>query len=186
MRVKAFACFFTCLTSVLTWIILQHHLTVPLPVWEVHCERIREEAISLDAIGLFFECLPDDPLLCKDQQTLEQNRRRLAFYERFGARPLANTLYETPVKPEDDCPPYLVFDGLGRRETVPAAEARAIVRAILERKYGDYSGAEYNKMVINSTSGDPIVIRPPRYLSGKVTPGGPGRLAGEKEMAGGQ
>ncbi|MEZ4997742.1 MAG: hypothetical protein R2758_09870 [Bacteroidales bacterium] len=110
-----------------------------------------------------------------------QNRRRLAFYERFGARPVANTLYETPVKPEDDCPPYLVFDGLGRRETVPAAEARAIVRAILERKYGDYSGAEYNKMVINSITDDPIIIRPPRYTRRKVTTGGPGRPAGEKE-----
>ena len=145
-------------------------------------ERIREEAISLDAIGLFFECLPDDPLLCKDQQTLEQNRRRLAFYERFGARPVANTLYETPVKPEDDCPPYLVFDGLGRRETVPAAEARAIVRAILERKYGDYSGAEYNKMVINSITDDPIVIRPPRYTRRKVTQEDPAVLPEKKKI----
>lgn len=145
-------------------------------------ERIREEAISLDAIGLFFECLPDDPLLCKDQQTLEQNRRRLAFYERFGARPVANTLYETPVKPEDDCPPYLVFDGLGRRETVPAAEARAIVRAILERKYGDYSGAEYNKMVINSITDDPIIIRPPRYTRRKVTQEDPAVLPEKKKI----
>lgn len=145
-------------------------------------ERIREEAISLDAIGLFFECLPDDPLLCKDQQTLEQNRRRLAFYERFGARPVANTLYETPVKPEDDCPPYLVFDGLGRRDTVPAAEARAIVRAILERKYGDYSGAEYNKMVINSITDDPIIIRPPRYTRRKVTQEDPAVLPEKKKI----
>lgn len=145
-------------------------------------ERIREEAISLDAIGLFFECLPDDPLLCKDQQTLEQNRRRLAFYERFGARPVSNTLYETPVKPEDDCPPYLVFDGLGRRETVPAAEARAIVRAILERKYGDYSGVEYNKMVINSITDDPIIIRPPRYTRRKVTQEDPAVLPEKKKI----
>ena len=133
-------------------------------------ERIREEAISLDAVGLFFECLPDDPSLCKDPKTLEQNRRRLAFYERFGARPVANTLYETPVKPEDDCPPYLVFDGLGQRQTVSASEARAIVRAILERKYGDYSGPEYNNMVINSITDDPVVIRPPRYTRKKILP----------------
>jgi len=79
-------------------------------------ERIREEAISLNAIGLFFECLPDDPALCSDPPTLEQNRKRLAFYERFGARPIDNTLYATPVKPDDDCPPYLVFDDLGSGE----------------------------------------------------------------------
>jgi hypothetical protein len=28
-------------------------------------QRVREEALSLDAVGLFFECLPDDPNLCR-------------------------------------------------------------------------------------------------------------------------
>lgn len=133
-------------------------------------ERIREEAISLDAIGIFFECLPDNPALCRDPLTLVQNRKRLAFYERFGARPVTGTLYETPVKPEDDCPPYLVFDGLGLRQTVSRDELRGIVRAILERKYGDYADEEYNKMVINSITDDPVAIRPPQYTRRKLLP----------------
>ncbi|MBK7733473.1 MAG: histone deacetylase family protein [Bacteroidales bacterium] len=133
-------------------------------------ERIREEAVSLDAIGIFFECLPDDPALCRDPLTLVQNRKRLAFYERFGARPVTGTLYETPVKPEDDCPPYLVFDGLGLRQTVSRDELRGIVRAILERKYGDYADEEYNKMVINSITDDPVAIRPPQYTRRKLLP----------------
>lgn len=133
-------------------------------------ERIREEAVSLDAIGIFFECLPDDPALCRDPMTLVQNRKRLAFYERFGARPVTGTLYETPVKPEDDCPPYLVFDGLGLRQTVSSDELRGVVRAILERKYGDYADEEYNKMVINSITDDPVVIRPPQYTRRKFLP----------------
>jgi GNAT superfamily N-acetyltransferase len=29
-------------------------------------ERVREEARMLKSSGLFFECLPDDPRLCKD------------------------------------------------------------------------------------------------------------------------
>ena len=126
-------------------------------------DRLREEAGSLDAIGLFFECLPDDPELCSDPEILQQNRKRLAFYERFGARPIDNTLYATPVKPGDDCPPYLVFDGLWRNEPLSRKSAREIVKAILERKYGDYSGTVYNNMVINSITDDPVVIRPPRY-----------------------
>lgn len=145
-------------------------------------ERTREEAISLDAIGLFFECLPDDPALCSDHQTLEQNRKRLAFYERFGARPIVNTLYETPVKPEDDCPPYLVYDGLGQRVSISRDELRGIVRAILERKYSDYSGAEYNNMVINSIIDDPVIIRPPRYTRRKITPEGPAVLPEKKKI----
>ena len=145
-------------------------------------DRAREEAVSLDAIGLFFECLPDDPALCRDPQILEQNRKRLAFYERFGARPIANTLYATPVKPEDDCPPYLVYDGLGLRETVTAREARGVVRAVLERKYGDYSGADYNKMVIDSIKDDPVVIRAPRYTRRKAMPEGPSDLPEKKKI----
>lgn len=145
-------------------------------------ERVREEAVSVDAIGLFFECLPDDPALCKDPSTLEQNRKRLAFYERFGARPVTNTRYEAPVRPEDDCPPYLVFDGLGHRETVSATEASAIVSAILERKYGDYAGADYNNMVVNSIADDPVKIRSPRYTRKKVITEGPAALPEKKKI----
>lgn len=101
-------------------------------------ERLREEAEALGAIGIFFECLPDDPALYKDQKYLLQNKTRLAFYERYGARPLANTLYETPVNPDEEGAPYLVFDGLGLNTTIPKDRARQIVRAILERNYGDY------------------------------------------------
>ena len=58
------------------------------------------------------ECLPDDEALCRDKSDIEQNKSRLAFYERYGARPITGTKYETRVNPEDDCPPYLVFDNL--------------------------------------------------------------------------
>ena len=59
-------------------------------------ERVRDEAESLGSSGLFFESLPDDAALCRDKRFLEQNRRRLRFYEQYGARPIAGTLYETP------------------------------------------------------------------------------------------
>ncbi len=145
-------------------------------------ERVREEAISLDATGLFFECLPDDPSLCSDPLTLEQNRKRLAFYERFGARPIDNTLYATPVKPYDDCPPYLVFDGLGRNEPLTRKNAREIVKAILERRYGDYSDSRYNEMVINSIADDPVIMRSPRYTRKKVLPDGDAGLPARKKI----
>ncbi len=40
-------------------------------------EHVREEALSLAVRGIFFECLPDDPALCKDPVILKQNRARL-------------------------------------------------------------------------------------------------------------
>ncbi len=127
-------------------------------------ERLREEAEALGAIGIFFECLPDDPALYKDQKYLPQNITRLAFYERYGARPLANTMYETPVKPDEEGAPYLVFDGLGQSSTIPNNRARQIVRAILERKYGDYCPEAYIEKVVQSIQDDPVTLRPFRYL----------------------
>ena len=61
-------------------------------------DRVREEAKFLDAIGLFFDCLPDDPELCRDPEVLKENIARLRFYERYGARSIINTRYETPLK----------------------------------------------------------------------------------------
>ncbi|OFX88709.1 MAG: histone deacetylase [Bacteroidetes bacterium GWF2_33_16] len=129
--------------------------------------RVREEAELLNANGLFFECLPDDPALCKDGDILLQNQKRLAFYESFGARPIANTLYEMKVNPEDDCPPYLVYDGLNKFDTLPAKTLKGIIKAILERKYGDYCPESYIKMVVNSVKDNPFLLRQPKYVKSR-------------------
>ncbi|MFC1863207.1 acetylpolyamine amidohydrolase [Thermodesulfobacteriota bacterium] len=131
-------------------------------------ERVRDEALSLKSIGLFFECLPDDPKLCKDPEVLRQNAARLRFYERYGARPIANTAYETPLNSEDDCPPYLVFDNLGKIKILFRNKTRKIVRAILERKYGDLCPVEYIDMVVASFRDHPVRIREPRYVKKEV------------------
>jgi acetoin utilization deacetylase AcuC-like enzyme len=130
-------------------------------------QRVREEALSLDAVGLFFECLPDDPNLCKDPRILKQNGERLRFYERFGARPIVNTAYETPVKPASDCPPYLVFDNLGRTRSLDRDLTRRIVRAILETNYGNICPPGYIDMVAESFKDQPVRLREPKYLKGE-------------------
>lgn len=130
--------------------------------------RVRDEAVSLGSVGLFLECLPDDPRLCRDPKICKQNASRLRFYERFGARPIVNTAYETPVKPGGDNPPYLVFDDLGQGKPLNRDAARGIVRAILERKYGDLCTPEYVDMVVESFKDDPVRLREPRY--GSVEP----------------
>ncbi len=126
-------------------------------------ERIREEAIAHGSIGLFFECLPDDPLLSRNETTRQVNADRLRFYEAFGARPIANTAYETPLKPEYDNPPYLVLDPLGQSVLPGRDVVRAIVAAILERKYRKVLPPGYAARVIASFRDDPIRLRPPRY-----------------------
>jgi len=126
-------------------------------------ERVREEALLLRSAGVFFECLPDDPALCADPEARKQNAARLKFYERYGARPIVNTAYETPVAPGGDSPPYLVFDDLGLDRPLSQENARRFVRAILERKYRQVCPKEYVETVVASFRDDPVRLREPRY-----------------------
>lgn len=132
-------------------------------------QRVREETRALGASGLFFECLPDDPRLCRDPEILKKNRARLRFYERYGARPIAGTAYETPVKEDGDNPPYLVWDDLGQDHSLGKQQARDIVRTILERKYHHLCSPAYVSMVLNSFADDPVRLRPWRYHAPLLT-----------------
>ncbi len=127
-------------------------------------DNVREFAREQSVIGMFFECLPDEPALCSNTEVLRQNMARLRFYERYGARPIINTAYETPVSEKDTCPPYLVFDNLGLHRLPGKKQARAIIRAILERNYGDLCPPEYIQKVEKSIVDDPIRLSPFRYL----------------------
>ena len=145
-------------------------------------ERVREEARALSAVALFFEALPDEPALSPDPVLQRQNRARLRFYERYGARPIVGTAYETPLKPGAPNPPYLVLDSLGRFEPLGRARARTIVRSILEAKYRRVCSPDYIQKVVASFRDDPIRLREPRYtnrqpLAPELTARHPQRIA---------
>jgi acetoin utilization deacetylase AcuC-like enzyme/GNAT superfamily N-acetyltransferase len=137
-------------------------------------ERVRDEALALKSSGLFFECLPDSPQLCRDPQIIKENRARLRFYERYGAYPIVGTLYETPLKEGDDCPPCLVYDSLGMGKPLDRHTAQKTVRAILQRKYGESCLPGYIDKVVESFRDDPVRLRGPRYIktapSPRITP----------------
>ena len=115
-------------------------------------ERVREEARALGT-QLYFESLPDDPALSPDPEIRANNANRLKFYERYGARPIVNTAYETPVTPGTTDPPYLVLDPLGSNDLPSRDTVKKVVRAILERKYG--LPQAYVQMVVQSIADDP-------------------------------
>lgn len=122
-------------------------------------ERIRSECTSLAVRGLFFECLPDTKGSCPPEM-MKENIARFRFYERYGARPIIGTAYETPLDPDDDCMPMLVYDGLDRDKPPSRNHARRVVRAILERKYGHLCSPEYVNKVVSSIKDNPVRIRP--------------------------
>lgn len=126
-------------------------------------QRIRGEAARLAAEGVFFECLPDDPEDCPDPVVLQENIARLRFYESFGVRPVMGTAYQKPVRPDQRCLPFLMYDDLGRGVPLRRDFARQVVRAILERKYARLCPPEYVQEVVESFRDDPLSLRPARY-----------------------
>lgn len=147
-------------------------------------ERAREHARASDSLGLFYECLPDDPDACSNPEHAKANGARLRFYERFGARPIAGTGYETPMTPGGKDLPHLVFDDLGSARPLRAAELRKVIRAILERKYPHLCSPEYVKQVLATITADPVALREPRYTRpDRPRPPAPPPPTGERLVA---
>jgi acetoin utilization deacetylase AcuC-like enzyme/GNAT superfamily N-acetyltransferase len=146
-------------------------------------ERIREEAASLNTIGLFFECLPDEPSLCRDPDVLKQNIARMRFYERYGVCPIVGTDYDKQLTPEHDNSPFLMFDDLGTGRHLRRDEARKMVTAILERKYGDMCSPEEIAQVVESFRDDPVRLRERRYIKRRSAPVAPITARGESAIA---
>ena len=130
-------------------------------------ERARQEALSLNSWGLFYECSVDDADVVTDPGVLKQNVARLRFYERYGARPIINNVYASPVHPGDTDLYFLVFDDLGQGVELDRTTTRKAVRAILERKYGDLIPKSQILEVVRSFRDEPAQLRPPRYLGRK-------------------
>jgi acetoin utilization deacetylase AcuC-like enzyme/GNAT superfamily N-acetyltransferase len=142
-------------------------------------ERVREEARALGT-QLYFESLPDDPALSPDPEIRAGNAARLRFYERYGARPIVNTAYETPVTPGTTDPPYLLLDPLGSNDLPSRDKVRRVARAILERKY--VLPDAYVRMVVDSIKDDPVRLREPRYTRPRAAQRGVGPPAGEPRI----
>lgn len=140
-------------------------------------ERVREEALSLGLLGVFYEVLPDEPQLLTDPELLPQNIARLRFYERYGARPILNQEFYRSVTDANSNLFFLVVDTLGQPAEISRAKIRKIVRAILERKYGALCSDEYVDAVLKSYQDDPIKLREPRYARRKATVGEVPRVA---------
>ena len=134
---------------------------------------VRREAKALGSKGLFFECLPDLREECEDEKQYEENIARMRFYERFGARPIIETGYRTPIKEGQTGLPYLMFDALERKEPLRSDFAKKVVRAVLERNFGYLCSPEYIRNVVESLRDDPIQIREPKYVKSRKPRVGP-------------
>lgn len=146
----------------LDWI-ATHTDTVTGGIGSALYSHVRSECVAMGARGLYFECLPDTGTGFSERR-LAENIARLKFYERYGARPIIGTAYETPLDPEDDESPLLVYDGLDRDRPPGRDHLRQVIRAILERKYAHLCPPGCVEDVVASVKDNPARLRPFRYV----------------------
>jgi acetoin utilization deacetylase AcuC-like enzyme/GNAT superfamily N-acetyltransferase len=125
-------------------------------------EALREYLGRLGTRGLYLEVRPDDPALEPDPAVRRENRARIRFYERYGARVVLGTAYEAPHPGKAEGEPYIVFDALGAERVPSADEVRDIVAALLYRKYRYAPDDGYAAEVVRSVGERPITLQPPR------------------------
>ena len=131
-------------------------------------EAVREHLRHLGSLGLYVEVSPDDPIAVGNPEKLIENRRRLRFYARYGAFPVAGTDYETPI--DEDPPARLLFDGLGRATALRRAECRAAIRHILTGKYRRFLPPGYIEQVVESVIDDPVRLEKPASTKAEEMP----------------
>ena len=128
-------------------------------------EALRDYLTRLGTRGLYLEVRPDAPELAPDRARRRENRARIRFYERYGARVIAGTAYEAKRAGREEGEPYLMFDALGESRQPSAQEVRDMMRAVLFRKYGYARDDAYANGIIASVVEDPVALQPPRSAS---------------------
>jgi acetoin utilization deacetylase AcuC-like enzyme/GNAT superfamily N-acetyltransferase len=132
-------------------------------------EAVREFCQALGVRGLYMEVQPDVPELTPDAVRLEDARKRIRFYEQYGARVIENAAYWTPVG-DPPTVALLLFDGLGRTAPLGRVEAQQAVERILIRRFGHAADRQYVRRVVDGFHDDPVRFRPYRYVRREPEP----------------
>ncbi|MDQ6718463.1 MAG: histone deacetylase family protein [Gemmatimonadota bacterium] len=125
-------------------------------------EALHEYLARLGSLGMYMEVRPDDPELEPDAARRKENRGRIRFYERYGARVILGTDYENKRENQAQGEPYVMFDSLGEERTPTAEEVRGMIDALLFRKYAYDRGDRYAVSVMESVKKGNIALQSPR------------------------
>ncbi|MFT5539900.1 MAG: acetoin utilization deacetylase AcuC-like enzyme/GNAT superfamily N-acetyltransferase [Alphaproteobacteria bacterium] len=122
--------------------------------------------------GLLMDVPPDEEHLLKEKKRLGVNKRRMALYERLGARPIINTLYDTiPTKANAGYLTFLLYDDLETGRPLTAKLLRTFIPRLLAIKGNMKADAPKVEKIVASIKDDPVRLRAPRYLISRPQPG---------------
>jgi len=123
-------------------------------------EATRELVAARGARGLLLDVPPDERAKIHDASKLATNRRRIRFYERYGARVIKGTGWDEIANPRNaNHLTLLMFDGIGLSRRLERSRARAAVRRILVSQYGYAPNDEFVERVARSFRDDPVRFR---------------------------
>jgi acetoin utilization deacetylase AcuC-like enzyme/GNAT superfamily N-acetyltransferase len=128
-------------------------------------ETMRADVQGRGARFLFLDALPDEagPNV-PAPELLPDNKKRMAFYERLGARPVVGTRYEHLVtKANLGDPNCLLVDTMGEVEPLPRATVRGVMARILLAKTGAGADDPLVRDLLATVEDDPVRVREPRY-----------------------
>ena len=122
--------------------------------------------------GLLMDVPPDEEALLKEKQRLAVNRRRMAFYERLGARPITGTLYEhAPTPANQGYVTYLVYDDMETGHPLSRRRLRQFIPRILAVKGNMKADDARLRKIVESVKDNPVKYREPRYTPPRPQPG---------------
>ncbi len=135
-------------------------------------EATREFLVEKGCRGMFLEVPPDEPEKLKDKELLAVNRKRMRFYERYGALPVQGTLFdELPNRANEGYLTMLLYDPLGRKGALRRQEARRAIEHVYQAQYGLKSNNAYVREVTASFRDDPVRLRARKHVVTRaVTP----------------
>ncbi len=123
-------------------------------------EALRELLSGRGAHGLFLDVPPVDRDKVDDPKRIPVNRRRQAFYARYGCHEVTGTQWDIEPNPRNEgYLTTLLFDPLGRPARLKRAAAREVVRRILVEQYGFEADAPFVTGIVKSFRTDPVELR---------------------------
>ena len=138
-------------------------------------EALRELLSHKNARGLLLDVPPDEKEKLPEPERLPVNRKRMRFYERYGAYPVIGTLWDAEPNPRNEYYlTMLLYDPLGKVAPLRRSDARRAVRRILETQYGFASNDPFVKRIVGSFRDEPVKLRAPAKQSEAPTAPAPG------------
>ncbi|MDH3235540.1 MAG: histone deacetylase family protein [Alphaproteobacteria bacterium] len=125
-------------------------------------EATRELVSARGGQGLLFDVPPDTRDKVRDPGLIPTNRRRIRFYERYGARVIEGSGWDTIPNPRNEgYLTLLMFDGMGASARLGRARVRAAVKRILVGQYGYEPSDPFVIKIARSFRDDPVRFRAP-------------------------